>query len=448
MPTTRQQTNTQEEESEGIDVSLVETEYGEQTVAEMNFSALMMNIEQILNKLTRITDDVGKIFNFISSQTSTTANPATTNDVQPNDNQTATQQLCDNIRELIQETNQPTWEREARRIKRMIENIWYKQLNDRRKQFWLKLRNENLSKLYETWRNQTPMVLPQQLQMLKINGEPDDQRRRREKQVLDNYKTERDLLELRAQSHEEKYKRLDEEMISIISEKATGRCKDILVTLWYEDTKREEAISEKRWKSKNEVWLKKYEADFCIKYADKNPFIKESEEIGIYRQTYPPRRQRPTRYPQGRTRSQSPVNRNEPRNNLNRLPRNNETAIQGRPLYSEIVQRRGQEPGSYYQRGGSDFTENRTTYIGQQFRRNRRSPSRRPFYRGRLTDNSYARNRRDSRYSNDRRYANQDARGNFEYAEENRREEALPSETTNQYQGPFLEQDDQIMQEL
>ena len=185
MPITRQQTNTQEEESEGINVSLIETEYGEQTVAEMNFSALMINIEQILNKLTTITKDVGKIFNFISSQTSTAATPATTNDVQQNDNQTATQQLCDNIRELIQETNQPTWEREARRIKRMIENTWYKQLNNRRKQFWLKLRNENLSKLYETWRNQTPMILPQQIQMLKVNGEPDDQRRRREKQVLE-----------------------------------------------------------------------------------------------------------------------------------------------------------------------------------------------------------------------------------------------------------------------
>ena len=41
-------------------------------------------------------------------------------------------------------------------------------------------------------------------------------------------------------------KSLDEEMISIISEKATGRCKDILITLWYEDTKKEEEISEKR----------------------------------------------------------------------------------------------------------------------------------------------------------------------------------------------------------
>ena len=37
-------------------------------------------------------------------------------------------------------------------------------------------------------------------------------------------------------------------------------------------------------------------------------------------------------------------------------------------------------------------------------RRNRRFTSRRPVYRGRITDNTYARNRTSPRYSNDRRY--------------------------------------------
>ena len=81
--------------------------------------------------------------------------------------------------------------------------------------------------------------------MYNINGEPDDQRRRRERQVLDNFKTEKDLFELRAQSHDEKYRRLDEEMIAIISEKATGRCREILIAMSYEDTKQEEDVSAK-----------------------------------------------------------------------------------------------------------------------------------------------------------------------------------------------------------
>ena len=162
------------------------------------------------------------------------------------------------------ETNQPAWERQARRIKKIIENI---ELNDRRKQYWLKLRDENLSKVYEAWRDQTPIILPQQVQMHNIHGEPDDHRRRRERQALDNFKTERDLLDLRAQSHEEKYRSIDEEMISIISEKSVGRCKDILINMWNGEIKREEGVSLDRWKSKNLLWLKKYESDFRTKYA-------------------------------------------------------------------------------------------------------------------------------------------------------------------------------------
>ena len=61
MPRTRQEANLQEEDSENIEISLIETQYGENTVAETNFNALMKNMEQIPIKLTAITDDVGKI---------------------------------------------------------------------------------------------------------------------------------------------------------------------------------------------------------------------------------------------------------------------------------------------------------------------------------------------------------------------------------------------------
>ena len=45
-------------------------------------------------------------------------------------------------------------------------------------------------------------------------------------------------------------------MIAIISEKANGRCREILTTLRYEETKWEEDINEKM-EDKNEIWLKK-----------------------------------------------------------------------------------------------------------------------------------------------------------------------------------------------
>ena len=94
-----------------------------------------------LGKVISISDDVGKIFNFIATQinlsqtnsaTLITQNYAAT--TANNENKaTTTQQLCDNIRELIQETNKKAREREARRMKTTMENIWYKKLNERSK---------------------------------------------------------------------------------------------------------------------------------------------------------------------------------------------------------------------------------------------------------------------------------------------------------------------------
>ena len=171
MTRTRQQTTLPEDESvDSFEVSLVEIDYGENIIQEINFNALMEKMDRVLDKLTTVTEPVGNIFIFISTQRNiqtAAAIPITTNAGQSteiNENQTTTRELWDNISELIQETNQPAWEREARRIKKIIENIWYKKLNDRRKQYWLKLRNENLSKVYEAWRDQTPIILPQQVQ--------------------------------------------------------------------------------------------------------------------------------------------------------------------------------------------------------------------------------------------------------------------------------------------
>ena len=372
MPRTRQQTTLPEVENvDSFEVSLVETDYGEYTIAEINFNALMEKMDRVLDKLTTIMETVGNIFSFISTQRNIqtgAVTPITTNvgqSTESNENQTTILELCDNIRELIQETNQPAWEREARRIKRIIENIWYKKLNDRRKQYWLKLRNENLSKVYEAWRDQTLIILPQQVQMHNIHGKPDDHRRRRERQVLDNFKSERDLLDLKAQSHEEKYRSIDEEIISIISEKSVGMCKNILISMWNDVIKREEGVSLDRWKSKNLLWLKKYESDFRTKYADKNPFIKETEtEINM--QTYPQRRPGRNKSPQGRNLNNPDKPQRREQNNGYR-PRNNFTIPQERPLYSEIVQQqRQQQPernpqAGYQDRGEKHYIHIRTT---------------------------------------------------------------------------------------
>ena len=49
--------------------------------------------------------------------------------------------------------------------------------------------------------------------MKEIKNEPEEQRERREKQVLNNFSAEIELLEFRSESQEEKYTQIDTKMI-------------------------------------------------------------------------------------------------------------------------------------------------------------------------------------------------------------------------------------------
>ena len=69
--------------------------------------------------------------------------------------------------------------------------------------------NENTAKTYDTWKNNSPVIIPRKLQMNKINGEPLSQTQLREKQVMLNYQSGIELMRLRTESHKERYKRID-----------------------------------------------------------------------------------------------------------------------------------------------------------------------------------------------------------------------------------------------
>ena len=100
-----------------------------------------------------------------------------------------------------QETDNTYLENEAAKVKQSIIQLWNRNQANRKRHFWQKVRNENLAATYEQWRNSTPIVLPRKFQIKQISNKPEDQRRKRERQVLDNFRTEKELLELRSQSH-------------------------------------------------------------------------------------------------------------------------------------------------------------------------------------------------------------------------------------------------------
>ena len=125
------------------------------------------------------------------------------------------------------------------------------------------------------------MIVPIRLQMSKINGEPLAQTQIREKQVMFNFQSEIELMRLRIESHEERYKRIDSEMDDIIEKNLSGQRKEMIRKLWREECAKEEKQSTESWENSNVMWTKKYETEFLIFFADQNPFISDEKFLPL-----------------------------------------------------------------------------------------------------------------------------------------------------------------------
>ena len=181
---------------------------------------------------------------------------------------------------LQEESTQILLEQESQKIKKIKQSIidkWNTNLTKRRTEYWQMLRNKNTSETYNTWKNTAPMILPRKFQMKTIEGEPITQTQRREKQVVYNYQTNIELLELRAGSHEEKCQTIDKTMEELICQKATGQRREMIAQLWKDDCEREERISLERWENTTLKWFKKYEEDFLKFFQSKNPLIRDDK---------------------------------------------------------------------------------------------------------------------------------------------------------------------------
>ena len=137
-------------------------------------------------------------------------------------------------------------EENALRIKNKLSQIWENNLRARKSLYWQALRNKNLSTTFEEWLQEDPIILPQWVQIKHIANEPSNVTQRREKQAMDNFQAEKELLLLRSESQETKYKDLDSKIISEIEKLATGQSRNMLLNMWQEDCKRNEEISKKK----------------------------------------------------------------------------------------------------------------------------------------------------------------------------------------------------------
>ena len=188
---------------------------------------------------------------------------------------------------LQEESTQILLEKESQKIKQSIIDKWNTNLTKRRTEYWQMLRNKNTSETYDTWKKSVPMVIPCKFQMKAIEGEPLTQTQRREKQVIYNFQTDIELLELRAGSHEDKCRAIDKNMEELICQKATGQRREMVLQLWKSDCEREERTSTERWENTSLKWFKNYEEDFLNSFSQKTRWYGMKNVGHHVRITYP-----------------------------------------------------------------------------------------------------------------------------------------------------------------
>ena len=113
--------------------------------------------------------------------------------------------------------------------------FWNQNLKFRRIAFWNMMKNAEKAKLYNTWLSSGPTILPRKFQIPSIKGEPENQRVRRERLALEQFKTEIDLLQMRSKYNEDKYHSLDEKVLSFLKTKMSSSVFNILTRMWNDE---------------------------------------------------------------------------------------------------------------------------------------------------------------------------------------------------------------------
>ena len=191
--------NKQKEDTEEMDVEIIESlSPFEKQMAEKidKMHGTLEDIAKNVSKLTKHLIKNSSSENTAAKEVVSAANTASTDILE---------EMAGSLKEILSKNSdaitnsqsaqlpkstQILIEQEVEKIKQSMNQTWSAKLQKRVAEYWQMVRNENTAKAYETWKNNSPVIVPRKLQMSKINGEPLAQTQLREKQVMFNFQSE------------------------------------------------------------------------------------------------------------------------------------------------------------------------------------------------------------------------------------------------------------------
>ena len=163
---------------------------------------------------------------------------------------------------------------ESQKAKKDIGKLWKDTLNTRKQAFWTYYKAKTTTDIFQKLSEQNPPKMPRKFLPKAIENECEEETKIRQSIALEGFKAEIRLLEVRSRNYEQRFTKIDSDMIQYFSEKYTEDVVDQLKEFWIEDCKAEEAFSIARFKQKENFYLSN--TDSGLKWQ--NETRKQSEE--------------------------------------------------------------------------------------------------------------------------------------------------------------------------
>ena len=109
--------------------------------------------------------------------------------------------VAENMKSFAEESSKRTInEAETRTAKRTISELWQNALNTRKQTYWNHYRAKKTTDVFHDLLQQDPPKIPRKFLPRRIEGEPEDELEIRKQLSIEKFRTEINLLQLRAKS--------------------------------------------------------------------------------------------------------------------------------------------------------------------------------------------------------------------------------------------------------
>ena len=159
--------------------------------------------------------------------------------------------------------------RDSHKAKKSIEKLWKDSLNARKQAFWTYYKAKTTAETFEKLLEEDPPKMPRRFLPKGIPNEEEEETKIRQEISLENFKAEIRLLHVRAKSYEQKFTKIDVQMVENFTEKYTENVVDHLKEFWFQDCKKEEEFSMNKFRVKENFFLNNTESGLKWKTDDK-----------------------------------------------------------------------------------------------------------------------------------------------------------------------------------